>query len=48
MPADPVEPKASRPFMPGYGISEGEEGLLPWSWAVERLEKSHNYWVMTV
>ena len=48
MPADPVEPQASRPFMPGYGISEGEEGLLPWSWAVERLERSHNYWVMTV
>ena len=44
----PGEPQASRPFMPGYGISEGEEGLLPWSWAVERLEKSHNYWVMTV
>ena len=48
MPADAFEPQASRPFMPGYGISEGEEGLLPWSWAVERLEKSHNYWVMTV
>jgi len=41
------EPKAGRPFMPGYGISEGEEGLLPWSWAAERLEKSHNYWVAT-
>ena len=22
-----TEPKASRPFMPGYGISEGEEGI---------------------
>jgi len=42
-----TEPQASRPFMPGYGISEGEEGLLPWSWAVERLEKSRNYWVAT-
>ena len=42
-----TEPKASRPFMPGYGISEGEEGLLPWSWAVDRLENSHNYWIAT-
>lgn len=24
------------------------EGLLPWSWARERLEQSHNYWVSTV
>lgn len=44
----PAEPQASRPFMPGYGISESEEGLLPWSWAAERLGKSHNYWVHTV
>ena len=34
--------------MPGYGISESAEGLLPWSWAVERLGESHNYWVTTV
>lgn len=42
------DPEAGRPYMPGYGISEGEEGLLPWSWAAERLERSHNYWVVTV
>jgi pyridoxine/pyridoxamine 5'-phosphate oxidase len=34
--------------MPGYGLSEAKEGLLPWSWARERLEKSHNYWFTTV
>jgi nitroimidazol reductase NimA-like FMN-containing flavoprotein (pyridoxamine 5'-phosphate oxidase superfamily) len=34
--------------MPGYGISESEEGLLPWTWAVERLGASHNYWIGTV
>jgi PPOX class probable F420-dependent enzyme len=33
--------------MPGYGISPSEEGLLPWAWAVERLERAHNYWVAT-
>ena len=35
--------------MPGYGItpSGDSEGVLPWSWAVERLTKAHNYWVAT-
>ena len=37
MGADAAEPRASRLFMPGYGVSESEEGLLPWGWAVERL-----------
>ncbi|MCI0777676.1 MAG: pyridoxamine 5'-phosphate oxidase family protein, partial [Chloroflexi bacterium] len=23
------------------------EGVLPWSWAVERLTKAHNYWIAT-
>jgi len=36
--------------MPGYGIQGPKEGsgLLPWSWAVERLTSSHDYWVATV
>jgi general stress protein 26 len=34
--------------MPGYGISEAAEGQLPWAWAQERLERSHNYWLSTV
>ena len=35
--------------MPGYGItpSGDAEGVLPWSWAVERLTQAHNYWVAT-
>lgn len=43
------EPQASRPHMPGYGVYEPTQGkgLLPWSWAVERLERSHNYWLAT-
>jgi nitroimidazol reductase NimA-like FMN-containing flavoprotein (pyridoxamine 5'-phosphate oxidase superfamily) len=36
--------------MPGYGIVGADEGsgLLPWSWAVERLTVSHDYWLATV
>jgi PPOX class probable F420-dependent enzyme len=35
--------------MPGYGIRPPDEGtgLLPWSWAVERLARSHDHWVAT-
>ena len=40
-------PAISRPRMPGYGVSESREGLLPWSWARQRLEKSHNYYIAT-
>jgi pyridoxine/pyridoxamine 5'-phosphate oxidase len=42
------EPTASRPgFAPGYGIPEDEEGMLPWSFATERLEAARNYWIVT-
>ena len=42
-------PEASRPYMPGYGILDADagRGLLPWSWATERMARSHNYWVAT-
>lgn len=41
--------RASRPHIPGYGIAGENEGrgLLPWSWAEQRLTKSWNYWVAT-
>jgi hypothetical protein len=42
------KPKSSRPHMLGYGLPEGNKGLLPWSWAEQRLKKSHNYWITTV
>jgi hypothetical protein len=42
------KPKPSRPHAPGYGFPEGKKGLLPWSWAEQRLKKSHNYWITTV
>ena len=41
------QPKASRPHMPGYGIPASRKGLLPWSWATERLAKARNYWLAT-
>lgn len=43
-------PAAARPFMPGYGTLPAGEGtgLLPWSWAEERLARSQNYWLSTV
>jgi len=42
------KPKASRPQALGYGFPKGTKGLLPWSWAEQRLKKSHNYWITTV
>ena len=42
------QPKPSRPHMPGYGLPAGDKGLLPWTWAEQRLKKSHNYWITTV
>ena len=44
------EPTATRPYMPGYGTLPATEGtgLLPWSWAVERLARSHDFWLATV
>ena len=42
-----MEPRRRRPPFKGYGLHEGEEGMLPWSWAAERLERARNYWVST-
>lgn len=35
--------------MPGYRLLPASEGtgLLPWSWAEERLESSRNYWLVS-
>ena len=41
-------PQPSRIVAPGYGFPKGIKGLLPWSWAEQRLKKSHNYWITTV
>jgi PPOX class probable F420-dependent enzyme len=44
------EPVAARPYMPGYGTLPADQGsgLLPWSWAEQRLARSHDYWLATV
>ena len=36
--------------MPDYGIQGPQEGsgLLPWSWAEERLSASHDYWLTSL
>jgi len=44
----PDTPTSSRPHAPGYGFPDSNKGLLPWSWADQRLKKSHNYWITTV
>lgn len=44
----PTAPRARRPYITEYGLEPEEAGLLPWSWAVERLERSHSYWLSTV
>jgi len=46
--ARPSNPTSSRPHAPGYGFPGTSKGLLPWSWAEQRLKKSHNYWITTV
>jgi Pyridoxamine 5'-phosphate oxidase len=40
------QPVASPLQIPGYESPQG--GLIPWSWAEQRLEGSHNYWLATV
>lgn len=41
------EPRAMRPIMQEYGISEESAGLLPWRFAVQYLSAARNYWIST-
>ncbi|HKA09334.1 MAG TPA: pyridoxamine 5'-phosphate oxidase family protein [Candidatus Dormibacteraeota bacterium] len=45
-----TEPRATRPYMPGYGLLGPDEGtgLLSWQWAEEQLTSSRNYWVVSL
>lgn len=46
--AAPAEPRASVPRAPaGYAFSRPSAGRLPWSHAVERLERARYYWLAT-
>ena len=40
-------PRTERPYMPEYGIDTDLDGVLPWSWAQERLAAQRNYWLAT-
>ena len=43
------DPSVRRPHMPGYGMRGPDKGtgLLPWSWAEERLLACQNFWLAT-
>lgn len=43
------EPQASRPYWPDAlaAPKDATSGLKPWTWALERLQQSHNYWLAT-
>ena len=40
-------PRSERPDMADYGVTDDPEGLLPWSWAEERLVGTRNFWLVT-
>jgi nitroimidazol reductase NimA-like FMN-containing flavoprotein (pyridoxamine 5'-phosphate oxidase superfamily) len=44
------EPKASRPFAPGYGIvgAKDGKGLLPWTWVARKMNACRTFWLATV
>lgn len=42
------QPKATRPFAPGYGLAEDEKGLLSWTWVAEKMSSCRTFWVATV
>ena len=44
-----LEPKASHAYWPDAldKASDATSGLKTWSWALERMENSHNYWIAT-
>jgi PPOX class probable F420-dependent enzyme len=42
--------RVERPYMPGYGTLPAAEGtgLLPWSWADEKLRAAHDFWLASI
>ncbi|MEM9519157.1 MAG: pyridoxamine 5'-phosphate oxidase family protein [Actinomycetota bacterium] len=41
-------PRSERPSMQGYGVTDDPTGVLPWSWAEQRLLECRNFWFVTV
>ncbi len=44
------QPKADRPFAPGYGIvgPEDGKGLLPWTWVAKKMNRCRTFWLATI
>jgi len=44
------QPKADRPFAPGYGIvgAEDGKGLLPWGWVANKMNNCRTFWLATI
>lgn len=44
------QPKADRPFAPGYGIVGAEDGngLLPWTWVARCMTACRTFWLSTI
>jgi len=49
-PASKAQPKADRPFAPGYGIVGAAEGkgLLPWAWVSRKMNLCRTFWLATI
>ncbi len=45
-----TEPKADRPFAPGYGIvgPQDGKGLLPWRWVAGKMNRCRTFWLGTL
>ena len=45
-----TQPKADRPFAPGYGIvgPEDGKGLLPWAWVARKMNRCRTFWLATI
>ena len=39
------EPRLDRPWMPGYGVPDNNDDVLPWSWAVERINTARTHFI---
>src|SRR6202521_438421 len=44
------QPKAGRPFAPGYGIvgAEDGKGLLSWAWVARKMNSCRTFWLATI
>jgi len=45
-----AQPKADRPFAPGYGMvgPEDGKGLLPWAWVARKMNSCRTFWLATI